>query len=143
MIASKKMVLWSQKFTTGSPNLDYQHQTLIDNINQLEQLLQVTNPSRQDCEFIIELVDYLEAYADKHFKFEEGCMETYRCPVHAKNKAAHGQFLAFFQQFKEHNKTVGFRHELLLELHATISQWIEGHILQVDTHLRKCIKGRG
>jgi hemerythrin len=92
---------------------------------------------------MIELVDYLETYADKHFKYEEACMESFRCPVHAKNKDAHNQFLNYFSRFKEESKVVGFRRELLVELHETISHWIEGHILHVDTKLRPCIKGRG
>ena len=100
----------------------------------------ITNPSRAECEFLIHLVEFLENYADTHFNEEEGCMERYRCPAHQKNKEAHEQFRTFFKEFKARYQAKGFRREILLELHKTLSQWIEEHILRVDTQLRACIK---
>jgi len=134
------MVLWNEKFATGSRVLDQHHRTLIDNINHLEEMLTITNPTREDCEFMMNLVDFLEKYADMHFNLEEECMARFRCPAHAKNKKAHDGFLKFFRDFKEHNKAEGFRAKILVDLHETISRWIEEHILQVDTRLKPCIK---
>ena len=134
------MVLWNEQFLVGSDKLDQQHLMLINNINHLEGMLAITNPNREECEFVIHLVNFLESYADTHFEFEEQCMERYRCPVHKQNQQAHEQFRAFFQHFKERYKAEGFRHELILSLHKTISQWIEQHILHVDTQLKPCIK---
>jgi len=135
------MVLWNEQFVTGSSKLDLQHRTLINNINHLEEMLTTTNLTREECEFVIHLVDFLENYADTHFNFEEQCMARYRCPAHVKNKQAHEQFRVFFQHFKERYKAEGFRREILLGLHKTLNLWIEEHILQVDTQLRPCIKG--
>jgi hemerythrin len=134
------MVIWNAQFETGSSRLDQQHRTLINNLNHLEDMLMTTNPTRAECEFLIHLVEFLENYADTHFNEEEGCMERYRCPAHQKNKEAHEQFRAFFKQFKLRYQAKGFRREILLELHKTLSQWIEEHILRVDTQLRACIK---
>lgn len=125
---------------TGSSTLDLQHRTLINNINHLEDMLLTTNPTRAECEFVIHLVEFLERYADTHFNLEEDCMERYRCPVHKKNKEAHEQFRSFFKQFKERYQAEGFRREILLGLHKALSEWIEQHILQLDTQLRPCIK---
>ena len=133
------MILWHDQFTTGSSTIDQQHRMLIYNINHLECMLTDTNPTLEECEFLIRLVSFLEAYAEKHFKFEEGCMESYRCPVHAKNQQAHEVFLMFFQRFKERTKAEGFRPDVLRVLHQTISLWIQEHILQVDTQLKPCI----
>jgi hemerythrin len=134
------MVRWNEQFVTGSSKLDLQHRTLINNINHLEGMLITTNPTREECEFVIHLVEFLESYADTHFNLEEECMERYRCPAHKKNKEAHEQFRSFFKHFKERYNAEGFRREILLSLHKALSQWIEGHILQVDTQLRPCIK---
>jgi hemerythrin len=134
------MVIWNAQFETGSSRLDQQHRTLINNLNHLEDMLMTTNPTRAECEFLIHLVEFLENYADTHFNEEEGCMERYRCPAHQKNKEAHEQFRAFFKRFKVRYQAKGFRREILLELHKTLSQWIEEHILRVDTQLRACIK---
>ncbi len=134
------MVLWNEQFTTGSSQLDQQHLMLINNINHLEGLLTVSNPSRDECEFLLHLVDFLESYANTHFLYEEQCMERYRCPAHQKNQQAHEQFRGYFQDFKERNKVAGFRREIILELHQAVSRWIEDHILKVDTQLKPCIK---
>lgn len=134
------MVLWNKQFETGSSQLDLQHRTLINNINHLEGMLMTTNPTREECEFVIHLVEFLEDYADAHFNLEEECMERYRCPAHKKNKEAHEQFRAFFKHFKERYNAEGFRREILLSLHKAVDLWIEQHILRVDTQLRPCIK---
>lgn len=134
------MVIWTEQFATGSDAIDQQHRTLINNINHLESMLTDTNPTREEGEFLIHLVDFLELYANTHFEFEERCMESYRCPAHAKNKQAHAQFLKFLHQFKERYKAEGLRLDVLRSLHQTLSSWIQEHILHVDTQLRPCIK---
>jgi len=137
------MVNWTEKFATGSSVIDQHHRMLINNINHLETMLTDTNPTRAEAEFLIHLVDYLESYADSHFKFEEDCMERYRCPAHAQNKRAHEQFMEFFQEFKQCCRAEGFHPDLLRRLHQKLSSWIQEHILSVDIQLRPCIKGGG
>ncbi|HTY88631.1 MAG TPA: hemerythrin family protein [Candidatus Acidoferrum sp.] len=134
------MVLWNEQFETGSARIDLQHRMLINNINHLEAMLTGTNPSREECEFLIHLVDFLEAYAETHFQYEEQCMESYRCPAHQKNKEGHEQFRDFFRRFKKRHQAEGFRPEVLKELHTVASDWIEHHILRVDLQLKPCLK---
>lgn len=136
------MIQWSEKYSTGSDTLDYQHQTLIDNINQLEQVLSLTHPLREDCEYMVQMVDFLEFYANAHFKAEEECMEAFRCPAHALNQQAHANFMLIFGAFKAHNRAEAFPREIVEQLHGVASSWIVEHILRVDTQLRPCIKGR-
>jgi hemerythrin len=135
------MIIWNEQLKTGSDTIDQQHQMLIHNINHLECLLTETSPTRETCDFLIQLVNFLESYTEMHFRFEEGCMEKHRCPVHAKNKQAHEEFMAFFREFKEHTRRKGLRPEVVRTLHQTISQWIEEHIMQVDIQLKPCLKG--
>ena len=134
------MVVWSEKFECGSPKLDLQHQMLINNINHLESMLTSTNFSREECDFLLHLVGFLEAYAEMHFKIEEDCMEKYRCPAYKQNKEAHQQYRDFFMGFKQRYLAEGLRPEVLSELHTAASAWIENHILRVDTQLKSCLK---
>jgi hemerythrin len=131
------MLTWSEEFATGSPLVDTQHRMLIDRINQLEQLLNGPPPSRVTCDG---LLDFLASYVVSHFKFEEQCMERYRCPVHEKNKQAHAAFLDNFAKFKARYQAEGPKPELLKNLQTTASDWIKNHILSVDVQLKKCIK---
>ena len=81
----------------------------------------------------------METYIDVHFKQEEECMESYRCPSHRENKAAHHEFLLFFRKFKRHFETEGVRPEVLLELHESCCTWVQQHIMQIDVQLKPCV----
>ena len=133
------MLLWEEKFATGSPTIDEQHRQLIEHLNQFEGLVLKTNPTPADITLIIHFLDFLENYVDKHFSFEEQCMESYRCPAHQKNREAHQNFLQLFQQHKRHAQKAGFRVELLVELSRATNHWIQDHILRVDVELKPCL----
>ena len=134
------MIAWTKEFETGSAKLDRQHRLLIDNINLLKDLLDTPNLSSQEVEFAAFLVEYLEAYADIHFKGEERCMEANRCPVHALNQQEHQRFRGFIHNYKKLCEIEGFKLELLRNLHAVIRTWIVEHILKVDTRLKPCLQ---
>ena len=137
------MIIWNEQFKTGSETIDQQHQMLIQNINHLGCLLTETNPSRETCAFLVNLVEFLESYTRQHFRYEEGCMEQHRCPAHAANKQAHEEFLAFFKQFREDTRRKGIQPSAIRTLHQTISQWVEEHILRVDMQLKPCLNAGG
>lgn len=134
------MLQWTEQFETGNSEIDSQHKTLINYINRLEEVSYATNPSRQEAEFLLNLVDFVETYTNVHFKHEESCMARFRCPAYQENKTAHAEFSKFFQQFKHRFKTAGCRSEVLKELHDTCRSWIKSHILRVDLRLKPCLK---
>lgn len=137
------MLIWSEEFATGSPVIDGQHRELIERVNQLGGLICKSNPNRDDIEFIVRFLDYLEDYALTHFNYEEQCMENFRCPMHGQNKEAHACFTQMFRRYKDQFSHAGFRMELLTELHRFASSWIQGHILHVDTQLKPCVRRAG
>ena len=136
------MLLWTEQFATGSPDLDEQHRQLIYHLNQFEGLLMETNPTPDNVIEIIRFLDFLEDYVDIHFTYEEKCMQSSRCPAHKKNLQAHEHFRQLFQGFKLRAQKQGFRTAMLMELNETINVWIQDHILRVDTELRPCLASR-
>jgi len=133
------MLQWSEKFETGHSLIDSQHKMLITYVNQLEGMSRNTNPSRQDVEFCVQLISFLDTYIIVHFAHEERCMLSYKCPIHLENKQAHHDFLNFFRHFKLRFNTDGCRPDLLSEFHKTCSSWIQEHILQIDLQLKPCL----
>lgn len=133
------MLLWTEKFAIGDPQIDAQHKQLIEYINQLESLSHTTNPQRAEAEFILNLVDFIQAYTVTHFQHEEGCMARHRCPAYRENQDAHQHFLNFFITFKHRFEAEGTRLEVLKELHDTCCAWIDQHILQIDLQLKPCL----
>ena len=134
------MIDWNDDLATGSETIDGQHKMLILYINKLEAMLQNTRPSPRDIQFAHSLVDFLGQYAATHFKYEEHCMECFRCSAHELNKEQHGQFIAFFGRFHKQFQAEGFSVEVFQELHRMTSAWITSHILRVDTQLRPFAK---
>ncbi len=137
------MLLWTEQFSTGSPVIDEQHRQLIQHLNQFEGLLVETSPTTENLAKITQFLDFLEDYVDSHFRYEEQCMESYRCPAHQKNLQAHENFKQLFQRFKTRSRQEGFRAEMLVELNQTINVWIQDHILRVDTGLKPCLARSG
>ena len=133
-------IVWTKQFETGSEKLDLQHRMLITNINHLEELLNTTNPTKDEVEFQVLVVDFLENYADTRFKLEEECMERHRCPAHAENRQAHEHFRGVFRQYRQQCAAEGYRVELLRTLHETCRSWIRNHILKIDTQLRTSLE---
>ena len=134
------MLIWTEKFATGQPLIDEQHRLLIMYVNRLESLLVEPGPGVEGAQFLSEFVNFLERYIETHFSFEEQCMESYRCPAHQKNRAAHDQFRQTFRQFRERFGVEGTRMDLIIELNENINTWIESHILQIDTTLKPCLR---
>jgi hemerythrin len=134
------MIVWQKEFETGSELLDRQHQMLIENINLLEELLRNPSPSKGDLVYLANLVDYLESYANVHFKNEEDCMESHNCPAHRHNMQEHENFRHFIRDYKRLCELEGFKLNLLDNLHAEMSNWIKDHILKIDTRLKPCIR---
>jgi hemerythrin len=136
------MLRWSEEFEIGHSLIDTQHKTLVNHINRLEGMSVITNPSREEVEFILKLVNFVETYIDVHFKLEEDCMESYRCPAHQENKEAHRKFLIFFGEFKDRFETAGCRQEVLIAFHKACSTWIQQHIMRIDVQLKPCLSGK-
>jgi hemerythrin len=139
ILARTDMLIWTEKFATGQPTIDEQHRLLIMYVNRLEALLVESESRSEDRRFMNDFVTFIENYIESHFRYEEQCMESYRCPAHQKNCQAHDQFRQMFRRFRERFNNEGARMELIMELNQTINAWIEGHILAVDTTLRPCL----
>jgi len=112
---------------------------LFDNVNRLEGLLDQTNFNRQEMEFILSIVNFLESYAKEHFKLEEECMNRFNCPVHQINQEAHRHFLVAVETYQNKCRTHGFRLEVLKELHQFMHDWLKHHIMGIDVQLKSCI----
>jgi hemerythrin len=130
------MIVWTRQFETGYLPIDLQHRMLIDNINHLEAQLTNHNPTREECEFLMHLVDFLQTYANAHFEMEEQCMECKRCPGQDQNRQAHESYRIIFRNYQKRSKSEGFNPKLIRELHEAASLWVQQHILKIDIQLR-------
>ena len=130
-----KALIWDDSMTTGVPEIDNQHQELIEKFNELRVALE----QKKGREAIGDILGFLQFYAAWHFGREEECMEKYRCPVAVANKQAHAGFVSRFNQLYEDWNEAGAGNEMVIAVYAELGHWFVGHIQKTDTQLYPCV----
>ncbi len=122
-------LVWQASWSVGDPRLDREHQGLVALINALrvarEQELQDL-----DLEvFVHQVVSELVAYAEDHFRFEEGLMAEAGYPDLGHHREGH---LHFRQQVADMAGRVNDHPQALEDFHTFLAAWLKHHILEQD-----------
>ncbi|MGE0267292.1 MAG: bacteriohemerythrin [Candidatus Omnitrophota bacterium] len=126
------MIEWGKKYETGIKEIDHQHQWLFRFVNSLEEELTRDAPDID----IEETLRMMADYAQSHFRFEEDCVNKWRCPFAENNKCAHQQFIEAYKNFMERYEREGHSLELAWKIHHMVEEWIINHIGKIDIKLR-------
>jgi len=130
---------WNKALETGFKQVDDEHRVLITELNKLGEMLKA---SSIDVEAAKDFMTFLGTYTARHFAHEETCMHVNHCPLGTANKAAHAQFIQMFVSAKL-RLGAGASMEELRKLHATLCEWVQSHIMKIDTSLRSCTPKAG
>lgn len=128
---------WSEKYATGIPQIDDQHRMLFRMVSDFRSALDEGQGGR----VYGNLLQSLDLYARSHFRFEEGCMVKYACPVADSNRAAHRDFVDSLSRYHKKFATSGFSPADGRELVDHLDLWLDNHIGRVDTQLKKSVEG--
>ncbi|WP_258097359.1 bacteriohemerythrin [Marinoscillum pacificum] len=128
------MVKWEQRFETGFEEVDEQHQSLFNYINDLEECI---NDKYFEGARIEIILNFFQMFCATHFSLEESCMLREHCPAYEKNKEAHGKFLEYYKKFRVNYKPAKNKEELLKEFHGVLIKWLVNHIMKIDMNLKK------
>ncbi len=127
---------WTPNISVGNETLDNQHQKLLEQINfLLEAIMQ-----EKDVSVIKDNMDFLDAYTDTHFKYEEKYMEDNNYPEIRAHKEIHAGFIKKYEDFKENLEKVGPTKELMLETQTFLGNWWVDHITIEDKKYADFIK---
>lgn len=130
------MIVWDDAtMKTGVQLIDAQHKMLFQKFNDLSEALSSVTAG----DATGELLDFLQFYATWHFGQEEDCMNKYKCPVAAENKAGHAEFLRTFNDFYTEWQTGTMTPKLVRETYVELEKWLVIHVAQTDTQLRSCV----
>ncbi len=127
---------WTEAMATGVEETDNEHRTLIAWINELTE----ANARGTGEHEVMRILTFLGFYASKHFAHEEGCFARHRCPHAAGNRRAHEQFTATVNQMKLDCEAHGVTAMKAVELQRALGDWLQSHLLRVDTALKPCVK---
>lgn len=120
------IIKWEEKFSVRIPEIDHQHQHLIDLINQLYDAMRAGQGKTKLQEILNELINY----TDYHFKTEEKLFDTYHYPHNLEHRKHHdslrSQVIDFNTKFHDGRTTIS------LELLSFLKDWVKNHILDED-----------
>lgn len=133
------MIVWNDSMRTGVANIDAQHRELIERFNEFSDAIE-RGRGREETGA---LLDFVQFYAQWHFEREEHCMDEYRCPVAATNKAAHRYFTRRFGWLYEQYQQSDVDPRTIQETLTELETWIVEHITKVDTRLNPCVSAAG
>ncbi len=128
---------WKQAYATGIPEIDQQHQGLLDLINDLDAF----RDRRPDDREVFNALNVMVKYAETHFATEEEYMERFKYPHILVHKRQHVAFLAtvfrFTEMLEEKDATV------FGELLAFLRDWYGTHIGGADREYKEYFSSRG
>ena len=133
----KPLMEWSAALQVGHPEIDKQHQRLVEIANELNGAMHSGAGTQVMGTVLNELVDYTV----KHFAYEEGEMAKHRYPEIDAHKAAHRKLVAEVSAFKE--KFDSGQAAISVELLGFIRDWLLNHILKVDKALSRYLNQQG
>src|ERR1019366_6753273 len=119
------LVAWSNKFELDLPEIDAQHQVLVDLINQVWAAI-VLKPDREKA---LAILAELEKYTISHFAAEEIFMREIRYEQFAEHKGAHEEFVA---RIAEEKAKLLAGQAITLDLVRFLKDWLINHILVSD-----------
>ncbi len=130
---------WKDKrYSTGHPFIDSQHRELFDRVVAL---LRASEGPTRKAEFV-SMVDFLGEYILEHFECEEALMDELACATREENRRDHEWFMQQFRALRAQFEMEGATEELRQALMGLVVQWMEVHIVQVDSRLREVTRNQ-
>ena len=130
-----ELVKWNESFELGLKEIDDQHHSLIDLINQIGQAI----ADHAELAVITELTGALEKYTVEHFTAEEDFMRAGNFPNLAEHKQEHDEFVARIAKEKAQAiESGGFS----LDLMRFLRDWLINHIFRSDRKYANFTQGQ-
>lgn len=125
MSRTAALVVWSDEFSLGMPEIDAQHRALIDLLNQVW----AAAVKRVDHEVALPILDELEKYTITHFTAEEIFMHEMNYRDFRVHKEEHVQFVA---RIVAERARISAGAAVTLDIVHFLKDWLLNHILVSD-----------
>ena len=120
------LIEWKENFSVGVQEIDTQHKSLINMINELNDAMK----NRKGKEALEKIIQNLVSYVEKHFSTEERYFDKFGYPNTMEHKKEHSDFVQKVLEFNE-----GFEKGKLglsIDVMRFLSDWLKNHILGSD-----------
>lgn len=132
-----ELIEWTPDLSVGIGEIDAQHREFIRLVAALPKELN----AGYDTKKAVELIVFLEGYADRHFKTEEMFMSGYSYPAKDAHQALHDKFRAEIAVMKSKAEKEEAA-KVVLEINRRIYSWFVEHIKVTDRKLGDFLKGK-
>ena len=122
------MIVWSDQFSVGVPQMDAQHRRMIDLINTLH--------SGADAGSASQAISGMFDYASQHFASEEELLRRVGYSELHTQQREHRAFLSKADEFSKANLNTP---EMCAQIADFLRSWMLHHILEEDMKYKRCI----
>ena len=127
---------WDSTLESGYEKVDSQHRQLIDALNNL---MEASTSGKGD-KAVMQTLDFLTAYAIKHFADEEQLQIDYQYPDYLNHKRVHEGFKATVGEFIKRVGKEGPTESIINEVGSTVGAWLLNHIRGDDFRMATHVK---
>jgi len=127
---------WDSSLETGYEKVDNQHRQLVAAVNNL---MDASKSGRGD-KAVLETLEFLTAYAIKHFADEEQLQLDYSYPDFANHKRIHDEFKETVGILTERVNKEGPTWDVIDVVSTTIGSWLLNHIKGDDFRMATYVK---
>lgn len=130
--------VWSKELETGNPQIDAEHQKLIQATNHLLEAC-AAGKGRQE---LRATVDFLRQYTLTHFLHEEALQLDHNYPDYPNHKRLHERFLKTVEDLSNRLYAQGPTTDLVAEINKRLAGWLLNHIKTEDARVARHIQTR-
>ena len=124
-------LVWDKKYELGNIQLDMQHKSLCDMVNNLVRRCE----QEHSMESIQKTLEYLEDYTEHHFSSEEAFQLDIGFPGYEKHKQLHDEFKATIGGLAREFAINGSSYELINKVCKDVIVWLSDHMQNVDSKI--------
>lgn len=129
-------VKWNPNLSVGVEYIDSQHKIFLEKANDLFQ----AGKNRKSKEVIAEMLDFLDDYANEHFRDEEAYMAQINYPGLQQQILAHQGFIKELAKLKKEYEESGGNVALIIDSYVMIMNWLTQHISNMDKKIGEFAK---
>jgi hemerythrin len=130
---------WKKEYSVDIPEIDDQHQLLIQMINDLHGVIIKKNNQETVCEVLERLLHYTRT----HFEGEETLMRNSDFPGYEAHKARHDQFISDVEALERRAKISQSSEQLVgMEMLFKLKDWLVDHIVVMDMDYSRHLQSR-
>lgn len=127
---------WSKGLETGNPQIDQEHQELLQAVNRLLEACATGKGEKE----LGSTLDFLTQYTITHFRHEEALQVQYGYPDYPNHKRFHEAFFKVVESLAASLKTEGATAQLVEDINKQLVGWLLNHIRTEDAKVAKHIQ---